>query len=126
VRRESQSTLLLKSAPITTLHSVEDCLTAVEQALEWASPSAWKVKEKNMKQFYLPLPEAYAKTTPVAHWDDVPPMSEDYNRFRDLLIERVKRLLEELGKAQESQPAPSRTCLHSLECNHLEKTGRVR
>jgi arsenate reductase (thioredoxin) len=49
---------------------------------------------------FCPLPEAYAKTTPVAHWDDVPPMSQDYNRFRDLVIERIRRLLEELGKAQ--------------------------
>jgi arsenate reductase (thioredoxin) len=49
---------------------------------------------------FCPLPEAYTRTTPVAHWDDVPPMSEDYNRFRDLIVERIKRLLEELGKAQ--------------------------
>jgi arsenate reductase (thioredoxin) len=49
---------------------------------------------------FCQLPEAYAKITPVKLWDDAPPMSEDYNKFRDLVVERIKRLLDELGSAK--------------------------
>jgi arsenate reductase (thioredoxin) len=49
---------------------------------------------------FCQLPEAYAKVTPVKQWDDAPPMSEDYNKFRDLVVGRIKLLLEELGKAK--------------------------
>ena len=46
------------------------------------------------------LPEAFANVTPVEQWDDVPPMSEDYNKFRDIVVERIKRLLAELESAR--------------------------
>ena len=49
---------------------------------------------------FHPLPEAFAKVTPVERWDDVPPMSEDYNKFRDTVVERIKRLLAELESAR--------------------------
>jgi protein-tyrosine-phosphatase len=49
---------------------------------------------------FCKLPEAYANLTPVDNWEDVPPMSEDYNRFRDLIVERIKRLLDEMGKVK--------------------------
>jgi arsenate reductase (thioredoxin) len=49
---------------------------------------------------FCQLPDGYAKATPVEQWDDMPPMSEDYNKFRDLVVERIKRLLDELGAAK--------------------------
>jgi arsenate reductase (thioredoxin) len=49
---------------------------------------------------FCKLPDAYAGSTPVEQWEDVPPMSEDYNKFRDIVVERIKRLLEELESAK--------------------------
>ena len=49
---------------------------------------------------FCQLPEAYANVTPVDPWGDVPAMSEDYNRFRDIVVERIKRLLAELESAK--------------------------
>lgn len=49
---------------------------------------------------FCQLPQTYAKAVPVEQWDDAPPMSEDYNKFRDLIVERIKRLLEELKNAK--------------------------
>lgn len=49
---------------------------------------------------FCKIPEAYTSATPVVQWDDVPPMSEDYNKFRDIIVERMKRLLDELASAK--------------------------
>jgi arsenate reductase (thioredoxin) len=49
---------------------------------------------------FCKIPEAYTSATPVVQWDDVPPMSEDYNKFRDIIVERMKRLLDELAYAK--------------------------
>lgn len=49
---------------------------------------------------FCELPEAYSTAASVEQWNDVPPMSEDYNKFRDLVVERIKRLLTELGSAK--------------------------
>jgi protein-tyrosine-phosphatase len=49
---------------------------------------------------FCQLPEGYANATPVMEWSDVPPMSEDYNKFRDIIVERIKRLLEELNSSK--------------------------
>jgi arsenate reductase (thioredoxin) len=46
------------------------------------------------------LPEALATLTPVDNWEDVPPMSEDYGKFRDIVVERIKRLLDEMEKVK--------------------------
>src|SRR5262245_6894553 len=35
----------------------------------------------------------------VERWDDVPPVSEDFNRARDVIVARVSRVLEECAKA---------------------------
>jgi protein-tyrosine-phosphatase len=49
---------------------------------------------------FCKLPEAYANLTPVDNWEDVPPMSEDYGRFRDIVVERIKRLLGDMAKVK--------------------------
>jgi protein-tyrosine-phosphatase len=49
---------------------------------------------------FCKLPEAYANLTPVDNWEDVPPMSEDYGRFRDIVVERIKRLLDDMAKVK--------------------------
>ena len=46
---------------------------------------------------FCPLPEDYADKLQVEHWDDLPWKSEDYDKSRDGIIERLNRLLEELN-----------------------------
>src|SRR5262245_41563202 len=38
----------------------------------------------------------------VERWDDVPPVSEDFNRARDVIVARVSRILDECTKASSS------------------------
>lgn len=45
---------------------------------------------------FCQLPDDYAGGMRVANWDDLPPVGEDYNKFRDKLVERLRGLLEEL------------------------------
>ncbi|HKA22009.1 MAG TPA: hypothetical protein VKN18_27270 [Blastocatellia bacterium] len=45
---------------------------------------------------FCELPEAYKKSGRVEQWNDVPAVSEDYNKARDVIVEHIKRLLDEL------------------------------
>lgn len=49
---------------------------------------------------FCELPDPFTNRVPVVRWDDVPPMSADYGRFRDIIVERIKRLLDELEPAK--------------------------
>ena len=46
---------------------------------------------------FCPLPAAYGGTEPCEVWDDIPPVSEDYESARDRILERIVRLLDELA-----------------------------
>jgi arsenate reductase (thioredoxin) len=48
---------------------------------------------------FCELPEAYTTAERVEHWDDVPPVSEDYAKARDEIVGRIRRLLDGLGAA---------------------------
>jgi arsenate reductase (thioredoxin) len=45
---------------------------------------------------FCQLPRAYSKTAFVEQWNDVPPLSEDYNKAREAIAEHIRRLLDEL------------------------------
>jgi protein-tyrosine-phosphatase len=45
---------------------------------------------------FCALPDGYAGGARVEHWDDDLPVSEDYGKARDRLVERIQRLLGEL------------------------------
>lgn len=45
---------------------------------------------------FCELPDDYASGLRVVDWDDLPPLGEDYNKFRDKLVERLRVLLAEL------------------------------
>lgn len=55
---------------------------------------------------FCELPEAYVTAALVERWDGVPPVSENYEKARDEMVGRVRRLLDELEA--ENQPAPGR------------------
>ena len=42
---------------------------------------------------FCELPRSYAAAAPVERWDGVPPVSEDYAKARDEIVERLGRLL---------------------------------
>lgn len=46
------------------------------------------------------LPDDYAGSVRVEHWDDDLPVSEDYGKARTKMVERIRRLLEELKSEQ--------------------------
>ena len=45
---------------------------------------------------FCELPEDYHKKTFVERWDDIPPVSENYEKARDEILERLNRLIKEL------------------------------
>jgi arsenate reductase (thioredoxin) len=45
---------------------------------------------------FCALPDGYAGDVRVEHWNDELPLSEDYSKARDRLVERIQRLLGEL------------------------------
>jgi protein-tyrosine-phosphatase len=48
---------------------------------------------------FCQLPEAYSNTGAIEQWNDMPPVSEDYNKARDAIIGRITSLLDELRTA---------------------------
>ncbi|MBV6401475.1 MAG: hypothetical protein CNIPEHKO_01776 [Anaerolineales bacterium] len=49
---------------------------------------------------FCELPEEYRSKTVIEQWDGVPPVSEDYEKARDAIVERIHRLIvEEKGIA---------------------------
>lgn len=49
---------------------------------------------------FCQLPDAFQNGAPVEQWDDVPPVSEDYGKARDRIVERIRHLLDELKSAK--------------------------
>ena len=47
---------------------------------------------------FCPLPGGYGGSEAIEIWDGVPPVSEDYERARDAILERVVQLLDELER----------------------------
>jgi arsenate reductase (thioredoxin) len=45
---------------------------------------------------FCTLPEEFLQGAQVEYWEDVPPISEDYERARDAIVERLKGLLKHL------------------------------
>jgi protein-tyrosine-phosphatase len=45
---------------------------------------------------FCKLPETYYKKVTVEEWDDVPPVSEDYQKARDAILHHIERLLDKL------------------------------
>lgn len=45
---------------------------------------------------FCELPEEYRNKTAIKQWDGVPPVSEDYEKARDVIMERINRLINSL------------------------------
>ena len=56
-------------------------------------------KELEVAQYvvsFCALPEGYLPKGKVEYWPDIPPVSENYERARDTILERIKVLLHHL------------------------------
>ena len=49
---------------------------------------------------FCKLPAEYDKIARVETWHGVPPVSEDYNKAREAIVERIKHLLDKLKPAK--------------------------
>lgn len=45
---------------------------------------------------FCDLPEDVTPIAPIARWDDVPPISEDYDKSRNAILVRISQLFEEM------------------------------
>ena len=45
---------------------------------------------------FCELPEEFQKETIIEQWDNIPPVSENYQKAQDAILERLKSLMEEL------------------------------
>ena len=45
---------------------------------------------------FCTLPEEYQQKARVEYWDDIPPVSENYERARDAIVARLKELINHL------------------------------
>jgi protein-tyrosine-phosphatase len=45
---------------------------------------------------FCQLPEDYYKAVTVEEWTNVPPVSQDYDKARDAMVERINHLLDEM------------------------------
>ena len=45
---------------------------------------------------FCTLPAEYLQKAVVEYWDDIPPVSEDYERSRDVIIQHLKELIKTL------------------------------
>jgi arsenate reductase (thioredoxin) len=45
---------------------------------------------------FCDLPDGYNHLAPVQQWNDVPPISEDYDKSRDAMLVRIKQLLDDI------------------------------
>jgi protein-tyrosine-phosphatase len=43
------------------------------------------------------LPEEYQSKAPTEQWNDVPPVSEDYEKARDAIVEKINQLIENIS-----------------------------
>jgi len=48
---------------------------------------------------FCQLPEEYDPVAPSERWNDIPPLSEDYGRSRDAMLDRIRQLLDKLRAA---------------------------
>ena len=58
--------------------------------------SEWDAANAMALISFCELPKVYDGLTPVEQWLDVPPVSVDYEKSRDVMLERLKRYLDEL------------------------------
>ena len=81
----------LSPKALTGLH--KDGLAPIETVPQKLSTSDLESAQRIVT--FCELPEEYRNKTPMEEWDDIPPVSEDFERARDVILRRLNTLLEE-------------------------------
>jgi arsenate reductase (thioredoxin) len=71
-----------------------DGLTPTDPAPEKLSITDTRAAQRIIS--FCELPAEYQDTTLVERWDDVPPVSEDYDKARDVIVQRIHDLLNRI------------------------------
>ena len=82
----------LSATAIAGLH--EDGLTPTESFPQKLSLEDIESAQRIVS--FCELPEEYHKKTFVEQWDDIPPVSENYEKARDAIRERINELLNRI------------------------------
>jgi protein-tyrosine-phosphatase len=92
IARGTNPDLALAETAVTGLY--RDGLTpvaAVPQKL-----SADESQSAHRLVSFCELPSEYSEVSSIEHWDDVPPVSQDYGKARDVILENIHDLLQRL------------------------------
>ena len=70
---------------------MEDGLTSSESTPQKLSSEDLGIAKQVIT--FCKLPENYQHEKAIEYWDDVPPVSEDYERARDAILMHIKKLI---------------------------------
>ena len=80
-------------SPKTLAGLQADGLTPGESAPQMLSQT--EVGSAQRVVAFCELPEAYQHIAVIDQWEDIPPVSEDYEKARDAIVERINKLIDE-------------------------------
>ena len=80
-------------SPKTVSGLQNDGLTPTESVPQKLSPTEAGSAEKLVT--FCELPNEYSHKT-IEHWDNIPPVSEDYQKARDAIVERLSEMMGSL------------------------------
>lgn len=77
-------------------------------AKDGLAPSEFRPRELSLEDVqaaqrivsFCELPTEYSQSTIIEYWNDVPPVSQDYDNARDAILEKVHDLLDKIGSSQ--------------------------
>jgi len=78
-------------SPIAIVGLREDSLTPTELVPQKISLADVESAQRIIT--FCELPAEYQSKVSVEHWDSVPPVSEDYQKARDAILERINQLM---------------------------------
>jgi protein-tyrosine-phosphatase len=81
-----------KLSPRTVQGLLEDGLTPTESVPQ--KPTEADLQSAQRVITFCELPAKYSSKAIVERWDDIPPVSENYARARDSIVERIRQMLD--------------------------------
>lgn len=82
----------LELSPKTLAGLYRDGLASTESAPQKLNPAEVKSAERVIS--FCELPEEYRNDTIIEHWEDIPPVSEDYEKARDVIVQHIRKFIE--------------------------------
>jgi protein-tyrosine-phosphatase len=79
-------------SPITIQGLQNDGLSPTESAPQKLTLAAVESAERIVS--FFELPEAYQNKVVIERWDDIPPVSENYEKARDAILEKINQMLK--------------------------------